>query len=152
MMVRGGCIWMICWVHSAFGGGPNSPQAGGALCLFCFKKKKKKKMLVNEVGVSSIKASLDIPWWRFYGLRAIDNFLGSIFPRAPAALRCWYNLNPQETHDKSGSFQSDLQWGECLSRFGILCSVSRASSWGHPICHSKQMIINCLEIMESEPR
>ena len=149
-MVRGGCIWMICWVHSAFGGGPNSPQAGGALCLFCFKKKK--KMLLNEVGVSSIKASLDIPWWRFYGLRAIDNFLGSIFPRAPAALRCWYNLNPQETHDKSGSFQSDLQWGECLSRFGILCSVWRASSWGHPICHSKQMIINCLEIMESEPR
>jgi len=79
---------MICCVHSAIGGGPNSPQAGGALCLFCFKKKKKKKMLLNEVGVSSIKASLDIPWWRFYGLRAIDNFLGSIFPRAPAALRC----------------------------------------------------------------
>lgn len=73
-------------VRSAVGGGPNSPQAGGALCLFCFKKKK--KILLNEVDVSSIKASLDIPWWRFYGLRVIDNFLGSIFPRAPVALRC----------------------------------------------------------------
>ena len=53
----------------------------GEHCLFCFKKKKKKKkLLLNEVGVSSLKASLDIPWWRFYGLRAVENFLGLIFP------------------------------------------------------------------------
>lgn len=53
----------------------------GEHCVFsALKRKKKKKLLLNEVGVSSVKASLDIPWWRFYGLRAIENFLGSIFP------------------------------------------------------------------------
>lgn len=59
----------------------------GEHCVFSALKRKK-KILLNEVDVSSIKASLDIPWWRFYGLRVIDNFLGSIFPRAPVALRC----------------------------------------------------------------